>query len=286
MPFVKKINEDFIIENDHIKLSSNYFNNNAKKFKKITGTRFSAILGCNKFQTPFKTWCQMVNIYIEKMDSTLSTVGQIIEPKIRDYVSQLFRVNFCSYNPAAVKWDVFANIDDVFGGIPDGEPIDNNGNLIYKDNYPMLEIKTSSIDKFVYEKVDGCLQMQKDTNGLPLVKIAGAKKAEWFDSHGQILISNEYKFQLALYLYLRKINYGLFAIAFLETKDYVFPTKFIPTSSNVFMVKFCLKNGIQSIQTYIDNARDWYKDHIKTGISPKLTESDKIWLNEAKILTH
>jgi hypothetical protein len=45
----------------------------------------------------------MVNIYIEKMDSTLSTVGQIIEPKIRDYVSQLFRVNFCSYNPAAVK---------------------------------------------------------------------------------------------------------------------------------------------------------------------------------------
>ena len=284
MPFIKKLNEDFIIENNCVKLTSNYLSINNKKFKKITGTRFSAILGHNKFQTPFKTWCQMVNIYSEKMDLTLARIGQVIEPKIRDYVSQVMNVNFHCYNPVTIKWDAFADVDDVFGGIPDGEPIDDNGNFMYKDGYPMLEIKTTSIDKLTYEMVDGCWQMKKDANGLPKIKTIGGKKAEWFTSDGQITISNEYKFQLALYLYLRHINNGLFAIGFLQTNDYVFPENFIPSSSNVFVVKFHLKNSFASIQSYIDYARNWYKNHIKTGISPQLTESDRIWLNELKML--
>lgn len=286
MPFIRKLNSDFIIENNCFKLSNTYLIDNIKKFKKITGTRFSAILGYNKFQTPFKTWCQMVNIYTEKMDQTLAIVGQVIEPKIRDYVSQLSHVKFLSYNPVAIKWDAFAKVDDVFGGIPDGEPIDDNGNFVYKDGHPMLEIKTTSIDKLVYEKIDGCLQMKKDSNGLPEVKTVGAKKAEWFNSNGQIVISNEYKLQLALYLYLRQVNNGLFAIAFLQTSDYASPKNFQPSFANVFTVKFCLKNGLQAIQSYIDKAREWYDKHIKTGISPQLTESDKIWLDELKILPH
>ena len=55
MPFIRKLNSDFIIENNCFKLSNTYLTDNIKKFKKITGTRFSAILGYNKFQTPFKT---------------------------------------------------------------------------------------------------------------------------------------------------------------------------------------------------------------------------------------
>ena len=34
----------------------------------------------------------------------------------------------------------------------------------------MLEIKTSSYDTLVYEKVDGVMMMKKDEQGLPIIK--------------------------------------------------------------------------------------------------------------------
>jgi hypothetical protein len=40
----------------------------------------------------------------------------------------------------------------------------------------MLEIKTSSIDAFVYKNENGCLTMQKDQNNVPLIKTANAKR--------------------------------------------------------------------------------------------------------------
>jgi hypothetical protein len=42
---------------------------------------------------------------------------------------------------------------------------------------PMLEIKTSSIDAFVYKRERNELKMVKDENGLPAVKEKNAKKA-------------------------------------------------------------------------------------------------------------
>jgi hypothetical protein len=47
----------------------------------------------------------------------------------------------------------------------------------YSNNKPMLEIKTSSIDSFVYKKEKNELKMQKDAGGLPLIKTKGTKKA-------------------------------------------------------------------------------------------------------------
>jgi hypothetical protein len=40
----------------------------------------------------------------------------------------------------------------------------------YSTNYPMLEIKTTSIDSFIYKNINNELKMQKDVNGLPLIK--------------------------------------------------------------------------------------------------------------------
>lgn len=34
-----------------------------KKPKKITGTRFAAIMGLNVWNTPFKTWCEITRTY-------------------------------------------------------------------------------------------------------------------------------------------------------------------------------------------------------------------------------
>jgi hypothetical protein len=65
----------------------------------------------------------------------------------------------------------------IFGGIPDGEPLNDVMVVDYSNDKPMLEIKTSSIDSFVYKKdFNNCLKMQKDINGIPLVKEKNGKK--------------------------------------------------------------------------------------------------------------
>jgi hypothetical protein len=59
----------------------------------------------------------------------------------------------------------------IFGGIPDGEPVDSNNKLAYKDNKPMLEIKTTSKDSLVYKfNKNNAMEMVKDENGLPKIK--------------------------------------------------------------------------------------------------------------------
>ena len=52
MPFLKKINKDFFIKDNRIYLSNDYI----KEFhpKKITGSRIGAIIGLNKYVSPFQ----------------------------------------------------------------------------------------------------------------------------------------------------------------------------------------------------------------------------------------
>lgn len=280
MPFKAQVNKDFFIENNQIKLSKDYFEKNKSKFKKITGSRFASILDKNKYSSPVKTWAMMTNLYYEEMDETLSTVGNIIEPKVKNYVENLTKTNYKQHNPFQIKWDVFQE-DSVFGGIPDGEPLNEKGEIDYSNNKPMLEIKTTSIDSFVYKTIDGVLKMQKDDNNIPLIKLKNGKKDSWYKD-GEIIIPDEYKLQLSLYLYLRGISKGLFAIAFLEKEDYAFPSKFDPEKREIKLVNIDLiKDDFEDV---IKVGRKWYEDYIKKGISPTLSSNDLSWLKENNII--
>jgi hypothetical protein len=55
MPLIEKNLNSFKVINDKIFLNKDYLSSNKSKFKKITGTRFSAVLGFNKYNTEFKT---------------------------------------------------------------------------------------------------------------------------------------------------------------------------------------------------------------------------------------
>jgi hypothetical protein len=67
--------------------------------------------------------------------------------------------------------------NEIFGGIPDGEPFEN-GEINYS-SLPMLEMKTTSIDKLMYLPPDANGVMKiKFEDGLPVVKAKGLKKAE------------------------------------------------------------------------------------------------------------
>lgn len=274
MPFNKVLNQDFYIKDDQIVLSDEYKNTNLTKFKKITGTRLSSILNLSDYNSPVKMWAQMVNIYTEPMDPMYSQAGNIIEPKIHKWVCEKTNINFKQHNPAQCKWDVFSDVK-IFGGIPDGEPVDESGNLLYPE-MPILEIKTTSIDSFKFKKENGLFILQKDENNHPIVKNQGEKKAKWFDINKNIIIPDEYKFQLGLYCYLRDTTKGLFAIAFLETNDYINPESTNINEREIYLVDFNIDLNI--FKKYISQAEEWYNNYILKGISPKMSKEDLEWL--------
>lgn len=274
MPLIKKYLEDFTIENNQIKLTENYLKNNKFRFKKITGSRMASVLGLNEFSTPLKTWAMMVGIYTEPMDEMIARAGNVIEPKIKDYVEQVTHIKYKQYVPTQVKFDIFSD-NKVFGGIPDGEPVDENGALDYH-NKPMLEIKTSSIDAFLYKKENNLFVLQKDENNHPIIKSVGTKREKWFDSNKNVLIPTEYKFQLGLYCYLRKITKGIFAVCFLEHKDYINPEACNVFEREIQLVDFNV--DLEKFNYWISSAKKWYSDYIETGISPKMTLEDEKWL--------
>jgi hypothetical protein len=45
----------------------------------------------------------MVNLYKDVMDLTLAKAGNIIEPKIRDYVTKQLKINFQIHDPKTIK---------------------------------------------------------------------------------------------------------------------------------------------------------------------------------------
>ncbi|MGL4951442.1 MAG: MPN551 family DNA-binding protein [Mycoplasma sp.] len=275
MPFTKIKDIDFKVDGNRIKLSKEFIENNKSKFKKITGSRFASILGKSEYNSPVKVWSMMVGIYNEPMDPTLAKVGNTIEPKVHKFVCDELNMNFKQYNPFEIKWDAFKE-NPIFGGIPDGEPIDANGNFLYP-NAPMLEIKTTSIDSFVYKFNKNTLTMQKDVLGNPIVKSIGQKKAKWFDDDGEIIISNEYKYQLGLYCYLRNVKKGIFAVCFLETTDYVNPENCNVNERDVRLVNFELDT--EEFNQAISYSEKWYKKYIENGISPEFSAKDWEWFN-------
>ena len=282
MPFIKQLNKDFFIKNNHIELSTEYIKDPKFSVKKITGTTFGSVLGLNKYKTPLKTWAIMVGIYKETMDETLAKTGTIIEPKIREYAQEKLNLKFKVYNPREIKYDVFKD-DKVYGGIPDGEPVDEFGNISYSDDKPMLEVKTSSCDSLVYKQTEeNQLRMVKDENGFPIVKVPGGKKAEWFDADNKFIIPLEYKYQLGLYLYLRKVKKGVFAVGFLQREDYKNMEDFDPNKREIHLVNFSIKDPSQ-LEKAIEYGREWYKKYVKSEpcISPKISSKEDIdWLKK------
>lgn len=279
MPFIKKYNADFFIKDNKIVLSDEYVKNNKFKFKKITGTKFGAVLGLNQYTSPVKVWTTIVGIYKEEIDPIYAKAGTMIEPLVRDFTAKNLNLDFTCYDPVKIKWDVFAE-NKIFGGIPDGEPIDKNGKLIYDQNKPMLEVKTSSFDKFDFVNVDNNMRVKLDSNGIPIVKEKLAKYKTWFNEDNKIQIPEEYICQLSLYLTLRHADKGLFAITFLTPEDYAHPENYKPEEHEIHIVEMNLKNH-DKINEQMEYASNWYNKYVLNGnSSPELSNLDLMWLKK------
>lgn len=264
-------------------LSKNYFNKT--KFRKITGSTVGILLENSEYVTPLQQW-MIITKLLKKGFVTFYSKANDLEPIIRDFISQERKVRFKSYKPAEIGYDVFPK-DPVFGGIPDGEPVDSDGNVSYKQGHPMLEIKTASFDTFLFDDWEYEKRLRFDHNGLPVVKKKNGGYEKWFGNDGSFCIPKTYINQLQLYLYLRNTIKGLFVVVFLEVEDYMkdyddaevkklFCKKLESQRNRLFQKE--INVDLSQLSKQFKSLREWYHDYVHTGISPAINKADKSFL--------
>ncbi len=205
-----------------------------KKPKKLTATRFAAVLGLNNWKTPFATWCEITRTYEEPFVDTIYTnAGKVIEPKIIEYLKERYFMDILSptdvYGADYFKktWGDFFHEQPILGGMWDA----------VGDDF-VVEIKTT-------------------------------KRAEdWQNDPPEY-----YKLQAALYAYLLGMDHVIMTGSFLEDADYEHPENFVPSVKNTILVEFNVSEEYPFFEdNYIVPALHWWHEHVDTGISPEFDE--------------
>lgn len=225
-------------------------NGKPNRLKKITGTRFAAILGLNPWNSSFQAWCEITGVAkLPFQDNEYTIAGKTIEPKIIEYCKDYFnpddptRVQSpeeyfgATYNK--VKYDFFAHTKR-FGGMWDAIILRADK----KTPRALIEIKTTK------------------------------RVEDWMEQPPVY-----YLLQLMLYAHLQNVNTVFLTASFLESMDYQKPELFVPTKENTIIMPYNVSDfrleidGIPySIVELVELASDWWDKHIETGISPQFDE--------------
>lgn len=211
-----------------------------KRPKKITGTRFAAISGLNKWTTPFATWCEITRTYEEPFEDTIYTIaGKTIEPKQAEYMK------------SAYLMDNLVTPEDVYGSNP---------------------FQTTHGDFFGGVKMFGgmwdYLLVDEDGHPSAVLEMKTTKRAEdW-----QTDVPEYYALQAALYAYLLGVDSVLMVASFLEDTDYKKPEGFVPSAANTIVIPFKVSERYPDMELRVEEARDWWRTHVEGGISPEYDE--------------
>ena len=211
-----------------------------KRPKKCTGTRFAAIMGLNKWTTPFNAWCAITRTYEEPFEDTIYTVaGKTIEPKQAVYMADKY---FWKHliTPTDVygedyfnkTWGDFFKDEPIFGGMWDYLFVDKEGKPT-----TVLEMKTTK------------------------------RSEDWLDD-----IPEYYALQAALYAYLLGVDDVIMVCTVLEDKDYENPDKFVVTPDNTFERAFKVSERYPKMKQTIKKVEKWWKEHVVGGVSPAYDE--------------
>lgn len=211
-----------------------------KKPKKMTGTRLASVLGLDKWNTPFKTWCAITRSYEDPFTENQYTIaGKIIEPKIINYLNKFYFLN-CVKSPT-----------DIYG--------ENYFSKTFGDFFPKEPIFGGMWDALVYD----------DGKPVAVIEIKTSKRVEdWEDGKAPIY----YSLQASLYAKLLGLDQVYMVAAFLEDKDYKHPENFIPNASNTIVDDFLISKRFPDFDGKLALATQWWNDHVLTGISPEFDE--------------
>lgn len=211
-----------------------------KRPKKVTATKFAAILGLNKWSTPFEQFCEITRTYNKPYEDTIYTIaGKTIEPKQIQYMRDSYLMtnlrdphDIYGADPFKTTYGDFFHDTKVFGGMWDSLLVDENENPT-----TVLEFKTT-------------------------------KRAEdWAED-----IPEYYAMQAALYAYLLGVDDVIMIASFLQPSDYDHPDKFVPSVENTITRDFKVSERYPNFDEMIQTALDWWNNHIVTGVSPDYDE--------------
>ena len=212
--------------------------------KKITGTKLASILGLNQYQTPFQVWCDITHVYSPPFEDNKYTIaGKTIEPILRDYV--------------AITDHNVQSPEDIYG--------ENFFEKTHGDFYPEDSIFGGMWD-FRSVKDDRVVKIYE-------MKTTSIKKIVNYQP------PDSYILQAKLYAYLSGCWNASLVVGFLEEEDYVDPSSFKPSVSNVKI--FDLQVDDRFIKM-LDFAKQFYYNNIVTGVSPDFSYKDTDILKEIK----
>ena len=229
--------------------------NEPKRFKYLTGTRFASALGLNPYSSKFQIWCECTRLVTPPFEDTIYTIaGKTIEKFQREYISQKFP-NIKSPEEYFgnifddVRWNFFDEQYKPFAGCWDAVSVKNNG----KDIQMVVEFKTANSP----------LKWQNNT------------------------VPPYYELQGALYAKLLGLDEVLFVASFLDKIDYAHPEDFVPSKDNTIMIVRNIKDIVVEIdgQYYdidgcMEKAKEFWDKYVLTGISPEFDEvKDKEYLD-------
>lgn len=211
-----------------------------KRPKKITGTRLAAIMGLNRWNTPFKTWCEITRTYQEPFEETKYTkAGKVIEPKQAEYMRKSYAMTGLItptdvYGPDYFEktyGDFFPNHKHL-GGAWDYLVRDENGDIEL-----VLEMKTTQ------------------------------RSEDWEKD-----IPEYYAIQAALYAYLLGVDDVAMVASFLDGGDYDKPEDYVVSVDNTITRPFKVSERYPNFDKLIAAAEQWWDEHVVTGISPDYDE--------------
>ena len=221
-----------------------------KKLKKITGTRFGAILGKNKWSSPFQVWCEITKTYEPPFeDSKYTIAGKTIEPKQAQYLKRSFFM------------DELVTPTDRYG--------EDYFNKTYGDFYPHEPVFGGMWDYLNYE--EGKLQ--------EVIECKTTQRAEDWDGS----IPEHYSLQASLYAWLLGVEKVIMVCSFLEENDYVHPENYVVNATNTIVKEFNVHDLFPNFEDLIKEALDFWTNHVVTGISPDYDEKvDEKYLKELR----
>ena len=212
------------------------------RLKKITATRFSKVIDCNHWATPFQAWCEVMKVAEPPFeDNKYTLAGKAIEPKlidwVRDCVSPYIQAPSDYFDNCEHVYDYFPN-EAVFGGMWDALAFEHKGVTEHDNDKPIavIEAKTTS------------------------------RPQDWEDG-----VPENYKAQGLMYAYLLGVKDVYFPVAFLTDEDYEHPEDFVCTEENTRVYHITVDEAIgefENVEAALNAATEWHDIHVDGNVSP------------------
>ena len=205
----------------------------------INGTWLAAVTGSDQYRTPFEAFLMLTRTYEKPFSGNKYTnAGRHIEPKQIAYAESHLRSGYSIVRPT-----------DLYGPNPFRATW---GNFFQDEVFGGMW--------------DALVKRGQDTTHVIECKTAG-NRSKWRSGAPE-----NYLLQAGLYSALLGCDRFCVVASFLGQGDYDCPDAYVCTPENTSFYGYSIRQDMPWLHEKMDKARDWYQQHVLTGISPVYDE--------------